>query len=33
VVANGANDEVEKMATSMASGQRAEIAEMRGLLE
>jgi uncharacterized protein (DUF305 family) len=33
VVANGANDEVEKMATSMASGQRAEIAEMRSLLE
>jgi uncharacterized protein (DUF305 family) len=32
-VANGANDEVEKMATSMASGQRAEIAEMRSLLE
>jgi uncharacterized protein (DUF305 family) len=33
VVANGANDEVEAMATSMAAGQRAEIAEMLDLLE
>lgn len=32
-VANGANDEVEKMATAMASGQRAEIAEMVELLD
>lgn len=33
VVVNGANDEVEKMAITMASGQRAEIAEMVDLLE
>ena len=33
VVANGANDEVEAMAATMASGQRAEIAEMVGLLD
>lgn len=33
VVANGANDEVEQMAAAMASGQRAEIAEMVELLE
>lgn len=32
-VANGANDEVEQMAESMASAQRAEIAEMLAVLE
>lgn len=32
-VANGANDEVRKMAESMASAQRGEIAEMLGVLE
>ncbi len=32
-IANGVNDEVDQMATTMASGQRAEIAEMVGLLE
>lgn len=32
-VANGANEEVELMAASMASAQRGEIAEMAGLLD